>query len=156
MLLLSEQSGKSKHQEPLISSESNRAAGLSSCVDCADHRKARRSCQIARHSMRVFTMNSRLYRTLHEASFYSNRWSWNSRLLKVHDTAFFALGLMKDSARESLSYYLTASLRDKCSLARFRFKGCELRVLRALMKKYQRRSCDVKVLDAERISESMI
>lgn len=54
--------GKSKHQEPLIRSESNRAAGLSSCVDCADHRKARRSCQIANRSIVVFTTNSRLHR----------------------------------------------------------------------------------------------
>ena len=106
--------GKSKHQEPLIRSESNRAAGLSSCVDCADHRKARRSCQIANRSIVVFTTNSRLHRCVW-FTVYSNRWSWNSRLLNVHDIAFFALGLMKDSARESLSYYLTASLRDKCS-----------------------------------------
>jgi hypothetical protein len=32
--------------------------------------------------------------------------------MNVHEIAFFALGLMKDSARESLSYHLTASQRD--------------------------------------------
>ncbi len=64
MLLLSEQLDESEHQEPLIRSESNRAAGLSSCVDCADHRKARRSCQTLDPSTEVLTTNSRLYHTL--------------------------------------------------------------------------------------------
>ena len=72
----------------------------------------------------------------------------------MHDITSFALGLMKDSARESLSYYLTASLRDKCSLARFRLKDANLSAS-CIDKKYQRCSLDVKVRDAERISESI-
>ena len=43
---------------------------------------------------------------------YSNRWSCNSRLLNVHETASLSLGLMKDSARESLSCQGRASQRD--------------------------------------------
>jgi hypothetical protein len=112
VLLLSEQSVKSKHQEPLNRSESDRAAGLPSCVDCADHRKARKSCQIVPLGLRVLTTTSCLCCTIRVVPFYSNRWSCNSRLVNVHETTSFALGLMKDSARESLSCQRRASQLD--------------------------------------------
>ena len=131
MLLLSEQSGKSKHQEPLIRSESDRAAGSPSRVDCADHRKARRSCQISPLEVRILTTTSCLHRTPRVVTFYSNRWSCNSRLLNVHDTASFALGLMKDSARESLSVRNHRELASERGM-RFSEKSNE---------KYQRACC---------------
>ena len=60
------------------------------------------------------TYDDKLFASSHfvVVTFYSNRWSCNSRLMNVHDTTSFALGLMKDSARESLSCQGFASQRD--------------------------------------------
>ena len=82
---------------------------------------------------------------------YSNRRSCNSHLTNVHDTASFALGLMKDSVRESLSPNLIASLRENVRKLASVLKDANLSAS-CIDKKYQRHPQYVKVCGMSNVS----